>query len=129
MGFTDDYMDGARATLLDYMGETISYTVDGGSPKTIVGIVETLGCEREQRDVGVTAVYAARLTISLDATAGIAAPAVNDTVTINGEVWTVIETLDTEGGLMMLSIARSAVEERTGDAYRRALNTGRATRY
>jgi len=85
--------------------------------------------EREQRDVGVTAVYVARLTISLDATLGIASPAVNDTVTINSEVWTVIETLDNEGGMIALSISRSAMEERTGGDYRRTLNTARAKRY
>jgi len=60
---------------------------------------------------------------------GIASPAVNDTVTINSEVWPVIETLDNEGGMIALSISRSAMEERTGGDYRRTLNTARAKRY
>ena len=77
--------------------QDVTYTPDGGTTKSIVA---RLGVDIELVEEGQRGRISSRsmaIIISTDATAGIASPNMDDTVTINGEIWAIAKIFKSIG--------------------------------
>ena len=87
------------------LAQDVIYTPDGGVNKTITAV---LGDETELVQKGGRGRLSTRtmqIQISLDATAGIATPNTDDSVTINGETWA-IESIKKSTNMAELGLVR-----------------------
>lgn len=120
--FDTEFAAGALPDLLAVHGEQVTYTTAAGSASTIYGrFHENVSETRDDTD-GREIVRSATIRISndptLDTYSGIAAPAVDDTVTVNGETWIVTNTGEPSGGQWTLELERIESLEKTQPGYR-----------
>ena len=111
--------------LLEQLGDgtPITYTPAGGSPVSLTAIV---GPERHEPDdddeEGRSLLRVREVSFATDPAGeygGVAAPAVNATVTIGGEVWPVKEIVSVGGGLATVRVALRGAVEHSRAGYRR----------
>lgn len=79
----------ALVDLIEYQGQTITYTPKGGSAVSRSAIWSPNIATHESDEGGQYVRHTGNLTIALDATTGVASPAHRDKVTIEGRVYTV----------------------------------------
>lgn len=120
--FDTEFASGALPDLLAFHGEQVTYTTAAGSASTIYGrFRENVSDTRDETD-GREVVRSATIRISndpaLDTYSGIAAPAVDDTVTIGGEDWHVTNIGEPNGGQWTLELERIESLEKTQPGYR-----------
>ena len=87
---------GPRASLLAYFGETITYTPRGGSGSSITAVVNRDAIEDVLDDRGDHTIKTVLVTISQ---ADVAAPAVDDSITVDSVTYAVKEIASREGGM------------------------------
>ena len=86
-----------RATFLntDEMAETIVYIYSGGVTKSITAVVDRDPYGVTFSNDGEGIIKQVAISFSSDATAGVATPTVNDSVTLDSVTWRIVEvTLD-----------------------------------
>lgn len=111
--------------VLGEFGQSITYKAGGaGEGTSIIAIFAAEDLEFARFDDGEQSVRRAMVSLSIDASletyGGIAAPARKDTVTINGDEWTVvsIESLDEDTQWAVLNLELRAHTERSAKKYR-----------
>lgn len=120
--FDELYAEVAVPHVLGHFGETITYTPAGG---TAVPLTGSVGPERtvEDDDGGYRRLIRTRsITISRDAGSsegGVAAPAKNDSVTVGGVVYAVMEIGHESPSVSVLECVRREDVQRSSDEYRR----------
>jgi len=109
--FADAFEESGRAMLLDGLGETVSYTPDGGALKSITAIVDRQPQRENVCAEGVGELTQADVMVSTDATEGIATPARKDVVTFDAADWSVVEVeADDNEGLALLQVQKFDAE-------------------
>lgn len=105
----------ARAVLLntDEFAETVTYAPAGGAAKAIIALVKRGDQAVDLGATGRSIRLATSLTISTDGTGGIAAPALLDGVTVDGEEYLVVRVGGASPvGLCVLDVRRITDRER-----------------
>jgi len=103
------------------LSEEISYTPKGGDAKTINALVGPLDTEIEDDELGETKVKRRRIVILTDAARGIAAPKINDLITLGTDIWRV-SAIEAEGfGKATLSIVLGETESKHHEQYKRKI--------
>jgi hypothetical protein len=93
---------------------SVVYTARGGSPKTIDAVVDYGTDQIGDAQDGRNRSRHATVHISRDATAGIAAPAPGDAVTLSSEEWVVEAVVSQDSAGATLSLVRTEPIRRTG---------------
>lgn len=107
MGFVDDFESGARGDLLEYHGEPVTYSSDGGPGSSITAIVES-GFD-DLKGKGDTRRHRMReLLMQVSATDVPIVTPEKDKVEIGGTTWTVMEEKGLAGGIRLLRLRRSS---------------------
>ena len=97
---------------LDEFAEEITYSPDGGDAKTISAIVQREEIDREAQHDGTQIIHRATAHIATDATAGVASPSLDDTVTLDSATWGIerIEPANADGMVTIHLMRREGVE-------------------
>jgi len=103
--------------------ETITYTVQGGSPKSIEAVVDRGRYDEiENGPQGLQRNREIEIWISTDATAGIETPSTDDEVTIDGKNWNVEQVMDQDGYGAHLILSRRETIEKSEDDHRMGMS-------
>lgn len=103
------------------LSSEIIYTPKGGSPKTINALVFAVDTDHDEDEQGATEVQRRKVVILTDASLGIAAPAINDIVTIDGVDWRV-DSIEGQGhGKTALSVIAGGPESKHHEQYKRKI--------
>lgn len=107
------FQSAARDDHLSQLGEAITYTPAGGDPKAIFAVIDRDPRVVQHEDMGTEEAGKATITISLDATVGIAAPARGDKVNFDSMDWFVLgPPLENGDGMADLAVGRTLITER-----------------
>jgi len=120
--FADIFAESALPSLLDTLGDSITYTPAGGDDVSLTAVVGQE--ERGELEVehGRRLRREREVTIATDPDGpygGVAAPALNDTVTIDSESWAVESISSKADGVATLLVVRFGDVERSQEGYRR----------
>lgn len=120
--FDTEFAAGALPDLLAVHGRQVTYTTAAGSASTIYGrFHENVSTTRDDTD-GREVLRTATIRIGNDAAlatyGGVASPAVDDTVTVDGDIWHVSNTGEPNGGQWTLELERIEAVEKTQPGYR-----------
>ena len=116
--FDTDWKD-SHTSRFDYFGESVTYTPNGG-----VGITRTIVLVRqptrtEVGDEGEEEIKEILAEIRMNATTGVLAPAIEDSITIGAEIFLVVDiTPDANGETADLRCESRKVAERSRSDYR-----------
>lgn len=108
MSFSDNFAAVSAGALMSEFARSVTYSADGAAGVSITGIFNEDQDRFVDGEFQETRIRRARLTIYADATNGIAAvQPERDTVTVDGDVWTVADVLvRSVGGLHTLRLER-----------------------
>jgi hypothetical protein len=120
--FSSEFAAAAVSDLLSQFGHSVTYTTAAGVESTIYGIFhEDMTDSRDTPD-GREVVRSGTIRISddadLDTYAGVAAPAEDDTVNVEGVDWNVDRVGEHNGGFWTLELGRIESIEKTQAGYR-----------
>ena len=85
------------ASLISHFGEPVTYTPSGGAGKPISALVNRNPFDRQFDTDGEGERREIDISIYTDSVNGVASPAINDTVTLASEVWTVARIMEGTG--------------------------------
>lgn len=116
----DDLMADVNDKVLDTFGDAITYTPYGGEGVSINAVLGDIDCTDVIDETGRYNQFFADLLLLLDPAAGIANPAVGDTITINTVTWYVDDILHQDGTAANLRIRRDVeVKKHSESQYKR----------
>lgn len=119
--YGDEFVE-AFKDLLATFGCAVTYTVAGAEEGTaIVGILQDRDEQDDMTELGRSRVCRAQVTISTDASNGIASPATADQVTTGGETWDIVGLLNVnpDAKTVDLSLEREEPVEVSAEDFRR----------
>jgi len=102
----------------DEFAEEITYTPSVGDAKTIKACIDRGTFNEQAAPDGSQTIKTARLWICTDATAGVAAPALQDTVTFDSLTWAVQEIDGPAGGMVLLTVRSIGQTEKSNREHR-----------
>jgi len=102
----------------DEFAEEITYTPSVGDAKTIKACIDRGTFGEQPAPDGSQTIKTARLWICTDATAGVAAPALQDTVAFDSLTWTVQEIDGPAGGMVLLTVRSIDQTEKSNREHR-----------
>jgi len=109
--------DCAWPMLLDQLGESVTYTPDGGSPRTVKGVFAIGEQEIVTTDSGQIRQRTGKLIVEDHATRGLTSLADLDKFTIDGVVWAVGRWMAQQNGLQVIELVRATDLERSHENY------------
>jgi len=117
--FATDFQASAWPMLADQFGRAVTYTVNGAKTGvSITAIIHTSNLTIEHEDDGRIEIRRVPATIVGNATYGVAAPAVGDTVTWGGVTWFVEEIAEVAGQLFDLQLKHVGAVEKSYPTFR-----------
>ncbi len=112
MSIFADMMDAAVEVLEAVHGESMGYTPFGGSLRTITGVKVLVSAEPDGTRDRLLNVTRYKVTVENDAATGVSAPRINkDTMTIDGDVYTVVGGINQSGAHWLLTVERSETDQ------------------
>lgn len=119
--FDTDFATAGAPNLLTRFGQPASYTPAGGEAVSLSGAVSDEQVQTEEDSAGRTSVRTCRFTISRDPDGehgGVADPAINATVTIDGDAWEVRDITELDAVMATVLLVRVGRSERSRPGYR-----------
>jgi hypothetical protein len=115
----DDIMESAFGTLLANQGLSGTYTALDGTETAVKIISEKSDSDEESGNSGRTRARRMLASLGRDPNAyGVANPAENETITIDGVVWTITDVGDQDGAVTHLNLSSKAAIEVSRPDYR-----------
>lgn len=110
--FDAEFLTDAAPEILELFGESVSYRPATGSPRTISAHFYPNGSQQEDRAHHKLMVYSAQVYVYDDATTGINAPALGDSI-LDGSsrVWDYRDEMECAGGMRLLNYQHAAILE------------------
>jgi len=120
MSLRTQIADDIRKVILnaDDAAETITYTPASGSAKSIKAVVLRGDVRDEAADDGIQKAQRADVHVSTDATTGVSAPSIRDTVTFDGLAWAVDSWRGGDAGMLTLHVVRFDLIEKSDRGHR-----------
>lgn len=107
---------------LTEFGETVSYTVSGGSPKDIQAVLDrNIAIEIVKRNTGDWKKQIVIMAISRDSTNGIANPGEDDKITFDSKTWDVERILEQDDQFAQLAAIFLEPIEYAAEEYRQEI--------
>jgi hypothetical protein len=116
--FAEAWRDIGGPNELEYFGQSVIYNPSVGAPVSIVAIFEEDEVEEEFGSKGTTAARRGRLGFLRDATEGVVDPTIDDTVTIEGDLWAVGNIIGLSDNWCDLELVIDDRQEVSGPNYR-----------
>jgi len=125
VGFSDQNKANVAAIISDDMPGVISitYTPDGGSG-VVINALDDAGSGSEIRDDGngETLHKSRTLIVLCDSEKGIVSPAINDTVTLNSEIWKVVDITEKDDAKAMLTVVFEQSESKHNENHKQKIS-------